>query len=112
MGKFDALPDLPGNWLDLLFAETLLLQKKMPQDREQAILEAQRQNLADLQELELKCPELGKYLRISSTAIHTGLLESGVKDDMASVVAGRFVISSLGMLRLLAMALRQEKGVS
>lgn len=112
MGKFNGLPDLPGNWLDLLSAETVLLQKRMPQDREQAALEAQKQNISDLHELEEKCPELGKFLLVSSMAINTGLLESGISDSIAAIVAGRFVISSLGMLRLLAMSLRQEKGLA
>lgn len=111
MGKFSGLPDLPENWLDLLYAETLLLQKRMPQDKEQALLEAEKQNLSELQELEAQCPELGQYLRVSSTAIHSGLLEAGISESVASMVARRFVLGTLGMLRLLAISLRQEKGV-
>ncbi len=111
MGKFSGLPDLPKNWLDLLYAETLLLQKRMPQDKEQALLEAEKQNLAELQELEAQCPELGQYLRVSSAAIQAGLLESGISESVASKVTGRLALIMLGLLRLLAISLRQEKGV-
>lgn len=110
MMKFEGLPDIPPNWLNLLYAETIALQKTMPQDLAEAQEKARQSNEAELKELQEKCPEIYKFIQISNEALHTSLVESGFKTELASKLTGRFILSILALLRLLAIALRDEKG--
>ncbi|MBI4333950.1 MAG: hypothetical protein HY673_22030 [Chloroflexi bacterium] len=109
MGKFDGLPDLPPNWLELLQAETLIIQKNMPADPKEAAAKAVKDNLAERQELEEKCPQIAMFLNVSQEALYSGMTQSGVNQEMAARLAGRFMLSTLALLRMLAVSLRGQK---
>lgn len=110
MAKFDGLPDLPANWLDLLYAETIVIQKNMPQNPEEARAKAQQDTMAELNELQQKCPQMYQFMQVSNEALHTSLIESSVKEDMANRLTGRFTLSTLALLRMLAISTRSQKG--
>lgn len=106
MGKFDGLPDLPPNWLDLLQAETVIMQKSMPADPQEAAARAIKDNLAEQKELAEKCPQISAFLRTSHEALYTSMVQSGLKEDLAARLTGRFMLSALALLRMLAITLR------
>ncbi len=110
MAKFDGLPDLPANWLDLLYAETIVIQKSMPQDPEEAREKAQADTTTELKELQQKCPQIYQFMQVSNEALRTGLLESGLKEDLVNRLTGRFTLSTLALLRMLAISSRGQKG--
>ena len=110
MGKFDDLPDLPANWLDLLYAETIVIQKSMPQNPEEAHARAQQDTMAELNELQQKCPRIYQLMQVSNEALHTTLIESGMKEDTVNRLTGRFTLSTLALLRMLAISSRAKNG--
>ena len=109
MARFEALPDIPPNWLDLLQAETVVLQKRMPVSSQEAQAKAVQDYLAELKELEEKCPQISAFIGVSNKAVHASLVESGVNEDTASRLTRRFTFSLLALLRMLALSLRGQK---
>ncbi len=110
MSKFEGLPDLPANWLELLHAETVVIQRNMPQDREEAQAKAHQDTLAELKEMQAKCPQIYQFIQISHEAMQTSLRESGLKEDLANRLTGRFTLSTLALLRMLAISVNGQKG--
>lgn len=110
MAKFDGLPDLPADWLDLLYAETIVLQKSMPQNPAEAQAKAQQDTMSEIQELQQKCPQIYQLMQVSNEALLTGLTEAGLKEDIAGRLTGRFTLSTLALLRMLAISSREQKG--
>lgn len=108
--KFDGLPDLPDNWLELLYAETIVMQKNMPGNPEEAREKTQQGTMSELKELQEKCPQIYQFMQVSNEALHTSLIESGLKEDLASRLTGRFTLSTLALLRMLAISSRGQKG--
>lgn len=110
MVKFDGLPDLPTNWLDLLYAETIVIQKSMPQDPGEAQAKAQQGTMSELKELQEKCPQIYQFMQVSNEALRTSLAASGIKEDLVNRLTGRFTLSTLALLRMLAISSRNQKG--
>ncbi len=109
MGRFEALPDIPPNWLNLLQSETVVLQKRIPMNSEESQAKAEQDFLAELKELEEKCPQILAFIQIGNEALHTSLTDSGVNEDMSSRLIRRFTFSLLALLRMLAMSLRDQE---
>lgn len=107
MGKFTNLPDLPANWLDLLYAETVVLQKNMPQNPEDAQAKAHQDNLQEISELQRDCPHIYQFMQVSNEALHTGLVQAGLTEEIANRFTGRFTLSTLALLRMLAISSRK-----
>lgn len=110
MGKFDGLADLPSNWLELLYAETIVMQKNMPQDPQEAQTKAHQDTASEIRELQEKYPGIYQFMQVSNEALHTSLLESGIKEDLVDRLTGRFTLSTLALLRMLAISSRGQKG--
>lgn len=109
VGRFEGLPDIPANWLELLQAETVVLQRTMPVSSQEAQAKAAQDYLAELKELEEKCPQTSAFIRISNEAVHASLVESGVNEETASRLTRRFTFSVLALLRMLTLSLRAQE---
>ncbi len=109
MGKFDGLPDLPADWLELLQAETVVLQRNMPADPTEAAAKAQQEIMAEQQDLQEKCPQVFAFLQVSREAVRATMVQSGIKEDDAVRFAGLCTLSTLALLRMLAISTRTQK---
>lgn len=110
MSKFDGLPDLPANWLELLHAETIVIQRNMPQDPQEAQVKAHQDTMAEIKELQEKCPQIYQFMQVSNEALRISLAESGLKEDQVNRMTSRFILSTLALLRMLAVSIRTQKG--
>ncbi len=108
MGKFDGLPDLPPNWLELLQAETVFIQKNLPQDPKEAAAKAQQDNLLEQQELREKCPQIFAFVQVSHDALQGAMVQSGFSAEQSNRMAGLFTLSTMALLRMLAISFRSK----
>lgn len=106
MGRFDGLPDLPSNWLEILQAETVVMQKSMPQDPKEAATKKAQENLEEWKELVDKCPQLASFIQVSRQGLYTVVVQSGIKAEDAERFTGLFGFSDMALLRMLAVSLR------
>lgn len=73
MVKFDGLPDLPANWLELLQAETIVIQRNMPADPQEAQAKAHQDIMAEIKKLEEKCPRIYQFMQVSNETLRSSL---------------------------------------
>lgn len=109
MGRFDGLPDLPPNWLELLQADTVVMQKSMPRDPQEAATKKSQENLQEWKELVDKCPQLASFLQVSRQGLYTVMVQSGMSAQDAERFTGLFGFSDMALLRMLAVSLRARK---